>query len=328
MATILLLGASGYLGQAFAREMNRRGDCFIPVTRQAVNYTDFNLLFNLVRKERPEFIINAAGYRGSPNVDACEQTREETLFANTLLPQTIARICSMTNTPWGHISSASIYSGAKVFEGGTWRIERDLNRPELRRLLAEHPELFQGFTEQDDPNFSFRCLPCNFYSGTKALAEEVIRGIGRSYIWRPGMPFNEQGGSKNFLSRIQQYPKIYDSVISLSQVLDFVRACLDLWARQAPFGIYNIVNPGVITSRQVVQMIQRMLKQERHFEFWKNDEEFYRFGVRMPRANCILDIAKLLTAGVEMRPVAEALEDSMRHWHPTASAADLLHLDR
>jgi UDP-glucose 4,6-dehydratase len=322
---ILLLGASGYIGRAFANELRRRGDGFIPLTRKAINYADFNLLFEYVRKLRPEFIINAAGYRGSPNVDACELAREETLFANTLLPQTITRVCSMTNTPWGHVSSASIYMGAKVFEGGTMRIEKDLNRPDLQRLLAEHPESFQGFTEWDEPNFSFRCPPCNFYSGTKALAEDVIRGIGRSYIWRPGIPFNEREESRNFLLRIQQYPKVYNCVNSISHVEDFVRACLNLRERQAPFGIYNVVNPGVITTRQVVDMIQRILKPDRRFEFWRNDAEFYRFGARTPRSNCILDISKLLATGVEMRPVEEALEDSLRNWRPVTSAMELMY---
>ncbi len=320
---ILLLGARGYIGRAFANELRRRGDSFIPLTRKAVNYADFNLLFEYVRKLQPEFIINAAGYRGSPNVDACELAREETLFANTLLPQTIARVCSMTNTPWGHVSSANIYTGAKVLEGGTMRIEKDLNRPELRRLLVEHPESIHGFTEWDEPNFCFRQLPCNFYSGTKALAEDAIRGIGRSYIWRPGMPFNELEEPGNFLWRIQQYPKVYDSVNPMSQVEDFVRACLNLWERRAPFGIYNVVNPGAITTRQAVEMIQRILKPDRRFEFWKNDGEFYHFRARTWRSNCILDVAKLLATGVEIRPAEEALEDSLRNWRSVTSAMDL-----
>ena len=84
---ILLLGASGYVGHAFAREMHRRRYSFIPLTRTALDYTNFDLLFDYVRKIRPEFIINAAGYTGKPNVDACETTREETLFANTLLAE-------------------------------------------------------------------------------------------------------------------------------------------------------------------------------------------------------------------------------------------------
>jgi dTDP-4-dehydrorhamnose reductase len=320
---ILVLGASGYVGRAFAGELRRRGCCFIPLSRQAIDYTNFELLFDYLRKIRPSFLINAAGCTGKPNADACELAREETLSANTLLPQTIARACLMTNTPWGHVSSASIYSGAKVLINGRMRVEKNLNRPELRQLLAEHPEKFFGFTEWDEPNFSFRCPPCNYYSGTKALAEEVIRGVGRSYIWRAGMPFNELEEPRNFLWRIQRYGKVYDSVNSISHLGDFVRACLDIWERRAPFGIYNVTNPGAVTTRQVVKMVQRILRPDRRFEFWKNDAEFYRHGAKAPRSGCILDGTKLLAGGVKMRPAKEALEDSLCNWRFAAQAREL-----
>jgi len=310
---VLLLGASGYVGRAFAGELRRRGHCFIPLTRRAMDYSRFELLFDYVRKIKPRFIINASGLTGSPNVDACECAREETLAANTLLPQTIARVCSMTHTPWGHVSSGCIYSGARVVENGRRRIEKNLNQPKFRRPLAEQPENVFGFTEWDEPNFSFRCPPCNFYSGTKVLAEEAIRGTGFAYIWRPGIPFNECEDLRNLLWRIQKYPKVYNGVHPLSHVQDFVRACLNLWESESPFGVYNVVNAGVVTTAQIVQMIQDILKPDRKFEFWK-EEEFYRHAARAPRSNCILAVTKLQGAGVEMRPVEEALEDSLRNW--------------
>jgi len=317
---ILLLGSSGYVGQAFATELRRRGHGFIPLTRKAINYGDFNLLFDYVRKVKPEFIINAAGYRGRPNVDACEEAREETLFANTLLPQTIARVCSMTDTPWGQVSSGCIYRGAKmILNGKTQNVEG----VELRQLFAEHPEKICGFTEWDEPNFAFRHPPCNFYSGTKALAEEAIRGQGDVYIWRPGMPFNECSEPRNFLWRLQHYDRVLDGVNSISHLEDFVRACLDLWEKQAPFGIYNVTNPGAVVTRQVVEMIQRVLKPERRFEYWESDSEFYLYGVRALRSNCVLDVSKLLATGVRIRPVEKALEDSLRHW--TIAVGDLVH---
>jgi len=343
---ILLLGASGYVGHAFARELHRRRSSFIPLTRTALDYTNFDLLFDYVRKIRPEFIINAAGYTGKPNVDACEATREETLFANTLLPQTIARVCLLTNTPWGHVSSGGIYTGAKIIDSGKMRVIRDLNQPEMRRLFEQSPESLFGFTEWDEPNFSFRHAPCNFYSGTKALAEEAIRGIGHSYIWRPGTPFGEHCEPRNFLWKLQHYPKVYDAIASLSHLDDFVRASLDLWEYRAPFGIYNMTNPGAVATRQVIEMIQQILKPARRFEYWKDDEEFYspdvespgpsikplghdsvlpssRLGAKSPRSHAILDVSKLLATGVKMRPVKEALEDSLRNWREKTPAGQL-----
>jgi dTDP-4-dehydrorhamnose reductase len=312
----LLLGATGYIGQAFTRELRRRGTCFIPLTRSAVDYTCFEQLFDYVRKMKPEFVINAAGNVGRPNVDACEQAREETLWGNTLLPQTVARVCLMTNTPWGHVSSGSIYTGAKVVDSSGTRIVRDLNLPEMRCLFELNPNLFHGFSERDEPNFSFRFAPCNFYSGTKALAEEAVAKLGQNYIWRLQNPFNEIDKLPNLLSKLQRYAKVYDHISSFSHLDDSVRACLDLWERHAPFGVYNVVNPGAVTTRQVVTMMQCVLKSDRAFEFWKDDEEFYREGAKAPRANCILDTAKLQSTGIRMRPVLDALEDSLERWQP------------
>ena len=139
-------------------------------------------------------------------------------------------------------------------------------------------------------------------------------GVGQSYLWRLRIPFDEVDNARNYLSKVQRYAKVYDNVNSISHRGDFVRACLDLWERRAPFGIYNVVNPGFVTTRQVVESIERILKPARRFEFWENDEEFYRVAAKTPRSNCVLDVSKLQAAGVKLRPVAEALEDSLRNW--------------
>src|SRR5882672_6274872 len=125
---ILLLGATGYIGQAFSDELRRRGRLFVPLTRKALDYTNFDILFDYVRKIKPAFLINAAGHTGRPNVDGCESARSDTVQGNTLFPQMVARVCFMTNTPWGHVSSGCIYSGAKVAQNSHVLIEKDLTK--------------------------------------------------------------------------------------------------------------------------------------------------------------------------------------------------------
>jgi dTDP-4-dehydrorhamnose reductase len=313
---ILLLGASGYVGQAFARELRRRRYGFIPLARRAFDYARLDLLLEYVRKIKPEFLINAAGFGGKPNMDACELQRAEAFQANAVLPQTIARVCSLTKTPWAHVSSGCIYSGAKVFRDGDLRVETDLNQPELRRLFAAHPERFLGFTEADEPNFSFRCPPCSFHAGTRALGEEALRGFEQVYVWRPRLPFSERDEPCNLLSKLQRYSKVYDHLTSLSHLEDCVRAGLDLWERNAPYGIYNLTNPGAVSTRQVVAMIQRIVKPSRRFDFWTDDQEFYAEGARAPRSSCILDVSKLLNTGVKLRGVEQALQQALDRWQP------------
>jgi dTDP-4-dehydrorhamnose reductase len=311
---IVLLGATGYIGQAFAEELRRRNLEFIAPTRKELDYTRFDALSALLRERKPEFLINAAGYTGKPNVDACETARADTLQGNTLFPQTIAHVCATLNVPWGHISSGCIFAGAHVTEGGVERIETDLTQPRLRDHFLKSPKAFRGFNEADEPNFSFRKPPCSFYSGTKALGEEAIRDVGRNYIWRLRIPFDEVDNPRNYLSKIQNYAKVYDNINSLSHRADFASACIDLWQRRASFGIYNVTNPGAVATSEVVQMIERILKPGRSFAFWENDEEFYRVAARTPRSNCIMDVSKLLATGVKVRPVHEALEASLQNW--------------
>ena len=311
---ILLLGATGYIGEAFARYLTERGHAFAALSRKESDYTRFENLLNVLRERKPTFLINAAGYTGKPNVDACETAQADTLAGNTLLPQTIGHACAAAGIAWGHVSSGCIFSGAKIVEGGKTRVEKDLTRPELKELPERNPSAIYGFTEMDRPNFSFREPPCSFYSGSKALGEEAIVGLGQSYVWRLRIPFDEFDNPRNYLSKIQRYARVYDNVNSISHRGDFVRACVELWERRAPFGTYNITNPGFVTTHEVVGMIEKILKPNRVFEFWKDDAEFYKLAAKTPRSNCVLDVSKLLSTGVKVRPVREAIQVSLKNW--------------
>jgi dTDP-4-dehydrorhamnose reductase len=311
---ILLLGASGYIGEAFAAELRRRNLEFIPLARRQTDYTRFDLLLEFLRANKPSFLINCAGYTGKPNVDACELDKAGTLLGNALLPQTIAHACAAAGIPWGHVSSGCIFSGAKISENGNVRVEKDMTQPALHALVEKKSPAVHGFTETDTPNFTFRDPPCSFYSGTKALGEEALANMGQSYVWRLRIPFDEFDNKRNYLSKVQRYAKVYDNVNSISHRADFVKACLDTWQLRAPFGIYNVTNPGYVTTRHVVEQIEKFLKPARKFEYWTSDAEFYQVAAKTPRSNCVMDVSKLRAAGVNIRGVEEALEDSLKNW--------------
>ncbi len=308
---IVLLGSSGSFGRAFAAELRRRGLSFIPLTRTAFDYTRFDYLFDYLRTMKPEFLINAAGYSSRPEEDGLEAAREQSMLANALLPQMIARVCLMTRTPWGHLSCGSIYSGAKITEHGQTRVERDLSRPDVLDIFDKQPQWVSGFNELDEPNFSFRSPPCSFLSGTKALAEEAIRHIGQNYIWRPRLAFSDLEDPRNFLWQFQRLPHPADAIDSLSHTGDCVRACLDLWKIGAPFGIYNITNPGAATRRHLADLMRRAGQLPRAWDFQSAQEEPARAGGRTPQSHCILDVSKLLAAGVRIRTLDEAWQDCL-----------------
>ena len=318
---ILLLGGRGFMSGALSAALRKRGSVFRVVSRAEVDYTDFSILRRLIEESEARFVINAAGFVGRPNVDACEYAKAETILGNVVLPQTVGQACLAAKIPWGHISSGCVYSGAWVQEDdGEWRIERDLSTPLVQQLLKEAPERVRGFSETDEPNFSFRHPPCSFYGGCKALAEEVVRDLGAVYIWRLRLPFHQGDGPRNLISKLLRYPRILESTQSMSHLGDFANACLDLWERRAEFGTYNITNPGWISTRTIVEMIQEILQPERTFEFWKDDREFAAKGAEAPRSNTILETSKLEEAGIRLREVGVAVRECLEHWEPEAPA--------
>ena len=317
MGMIFLLGASGYIGEAFASELSRRKIAFKPISRKSLDYTNFRTLLGALRREKPAFVINAAGFTGKPNVDACENQRGETVAGNVTLAQTVAQACDAAGVPLGFVSSGCIYTGAKVRqESGAWAVEDRLTEPLISELLAKRSDRVAGFSEGDEPNFCFAHNNCSFYSGTKALAEEVMAGFPDFYVWRLRIPFDEFDGHRNYLSKVQRYAKVYQNWNSVSHRRDFAAACLDSWLQKIPGGIYNVVNPGYVSTREVVGKIGEKLKPGWNPAFWGNDDEFYRFGAVTPRSNCILDTTKILKAGIRIRPVGEALEEALAQWAP------------
>lgn len=313
---ILLLGATGYIGQAFESELKRRGENFVSLSRSQVDYTRFQPLYDYLKSNKPSFVVNAAGYTGKPNVDACEVAKADCLQGNTLFPQALANACAALDIPWGHVSSGCIFAGCWVNTANGWVVEKDMTKPEIQELAKNSPEKLRGFDEDMTPNFSFRDQPCSFYSGTKALGEEAINGVGQNYIWRLRIPFDHFDNHRNYLSKIQRYAKVYDNLNSLSHRADFVSACLDTWFEKVPFGTYNVTNPGFVSTSDVVEMIKSILKPDRDFAFWEGDADFYNTGAVAPRSNCIMDSRKLTDAGIKMPPVREALEAALRTWIP------------
>jgi dTDP-4-dehydrorhamnose reductase len=285
---IYLLGGSGYVGSAYQALLQRKGLAFRNIRRAEFDYTNRAALTDLLKREKPTFLINAAGYTGKPNVDACELHKAECLMGNAVLPGTVASACADAGVPWGHVSSGCIYSGARP--DGT------------------------GFTETDTPNFTFRTNHCSFYSGTKALGEEVLAGMPNVYLWRLRIPFNQVDNPRNYLTKLMRYEFLLDAANSISQLDEFVAATLACWEKRVPFGTYNVTNPGQVTTREVVGLIQRTGVSRKDFKFFTDEAEFMRTTAKTPRSNCVMNSSKLAATGIKLTEVHEAVERDLRRW--------------
>jgi dTDP-4-dehydrorhamnose reductase len=285
---LVLLGGSGYVGQAMQAALSRRGLEFQSLARSDVDYSDAVTLRDYLKSSRPQYVFNAAGYTGRPNVDACELHRAECLAGNGVLPGTIRAVCEELEIPWGHVSSGCIFTGAH--DDG------------------------QGFSENDPPNFTFRQDNCSFYSGCKALGEEVLEGAERCWIWRLRIPFSHIDSSRNYISKMMNYDRLLDATNSLSHLDEFAESCIECALRECDYGIWNLTNPGAITTRQVIELVQRHGLSDKSFDFFESEEQFLQMAAKTPRSNCVLDSSKAAAAGLPLSSVEEALEKAMKNW--------------
>ena len=97
-------------------------------------------------------------------------------------------------------------------------------------------------------------------------------------------------------------------------------ACVRIWESELPGGAYNVVNPGYVSTLEVVELIKRLRRPEWEPLFWRDDNEFYQKGALARRSNCLLETVKLAQSGIKMRDVVTALADSIHQWKQAAAA--------
>lgn len=292
---ILVLGGRGFIGSRLCQEFARRSIKYRCVSRSDCDYVDRDQLIELIRQTKATFLINAAGYTGKPNVDACELHKADCLLGNAALPGIIREACEMCGLPWGHVSSGCIYSGTRP--DGT------------------------GFVESDPPNFSFRQPPCSFYSGSKALGEECLHGAENVFVWRLRIPFDCYDSDRNYLSKVRKYDRLLDVTNSITHLGEFITVCLESWLQRIDFGIYNVTNPGTVTTRQVAALVGKYLAPEKQFQFFDDETQFMQQAATAPRSSCVLDSSKIQASGLVLSDVHEAIERALANWQPASVIA-------
>lgn len=285
---IILFGATGYIGSEFKKQLAElKLPVFIWPNAKKTTFKDLELWYEEAGYPLIGAVINAAGYTGKPNVDSCEIHKADTIHGNIVWPQILTDWCILNDIPLGHVSSGCIYEG-----------RRSDGKP---------------FTEEDEPNFSFDYNNSSFYSGTKVIAENIVKKHDKHYIWRLRIPFEEYDNSRNYISKILKYEKLLDAENTVSNKQEFVSACIQTIQKEVPYGTYNVANGGYITTKSVVEKLKSTIAKDKTFTFVEEDE-FYKNIVKTPRSNCVMSNEKLLSTGIKMRTADEALDYCINNW--------------
>lgn len=285
---LLILGGQGYVAQAAARACAKAGVAHRVVSRKEADYTREKDLLALLQQIRPDFLINAAGYTGFPNVATSEKHPEICLLANTALPALLRSACGSLGLPWGHVSTGCLYSGAS-------------SRP-------------AGYTEEDPPNFTFKQGGCSYYSGTKALAEDLLAPESQVYVWRIRRPFNHQAHPKNTLCKILGYDVLVNQPNSYSHLEETADAMVACWEKKLPCGLYHATNPGALTAEEIVALARKYRVADKAYRFVAGMADLGAYNDGIPRAECVLDSSKIRSLGIPFTEVHEAVERCFRFW--------------
>ena len=289
---ILLLGSSGYVGKKFAEFFTNKQIRYYPVS---IRYPySKSAIRDAILNNKITHVVNCAGYTGKPNVDSCEDEKDECLFANAYLPKVLHEVCAAYKIKLVHISSGCIYN--------------DMNCEQGLPPIIEYPEHFK-------PNFSFDEGGCSWYSGTKALGEHLLRSshlLPDALICRLRIPFNGELSPRNYVSKIANYPKLLNATNSFSQIDEFVAGCYHLMSSGFDSGTYNLTQPGYMTTVDVVDLLQKyyIVKEKEYF----NTITEFNSMVKAPRSNCVLDSSSAIRVGVKLTHIRESMEEAVKQY--------------
>jgi len=236
---------------------------------------------------KPDVVINCAGRCGKPNVDWCEDHKEETLRSNVTGPLILLEECGKRDLYWVHLSSGCIYHSFSSSEP----------RGRVEKLKA--------FTEDDPPNFFG-----SFYSRTKAWSDQILQEFPVLQL-RLRMPFDATPHPRNLITKVVRYTRVLDVENSLTSLPDFLRAAASLIGKRRT-GTYNVVNPGTISPYRIAELYREIVDPTHPFE--RLTLQDLPSAVKAGRSNCILSTSKLEVEGIKLRPVEEAVREVLESY--------------
>lgn len=278
---VLILGG-GYVGNAMYEHFESddtsciSADILSRTHYNSIDYTKPTLLKQWIRQwakykpsepKRPDIIINACGYTGRPNVDACEKDRDSTWYYNVVAAKNIQDVGDELGMKVIHVSSGCIYTGYD-----------------------------KTYTEDDEPNFGL-FDDASWYSKTKHAGEMMLKDNKNAYILRIRMPFSSTLHDRSIITKLKYYDKVIDQVNSMTCLEDFV-LFVDHLIRKiqdkdfyAHPGVYNVVNPHPLSTHEILERMRHYGVENPKWE--KITLTDLAFMTNAPRSNCVLSDKKI-----------------------------------
>jgi dTDP-4-dehydrorhamnose reductase len=213
---LLITGATGTLGSAFARICEDRALPFHLTSRQELDLADPDSVRRALEEHRPWAVINTAGF---VRVADAEEEREACIEANASGAETLAKACEAAGIKLVTFSSDLVFDG----------------------------KLGRAYVEDDAPN------PTGVYGASKAEAERRVSAVSEdaliirtSAFFGPWDKFNFAWNVLASLAKGESFSASDTARVSPTYVPDLCHATLDLLV-DGEKGIWHLANPGDVS---------------------------------------------------------------------------------
>ncbi|OGL64010.1 hypothetical protein A3C09_00515 [Candidatus Uhrbacteria bacterium RIFCSPHIGHO2_02_FULL_47_44] len=269
----ILIFGRGYLGNRLAEAWKDEAILSdVRITSKEDAFAEF-------ARHQPDVVLNAAGVRGKPNVDWCEDHQLETMRGNAILPMILADACAEAGLYLLHMGSGCIFYGDSAHEDRAWK-EEDHGNPDV------------------------------VYSRAKWAADLVLSTLPNVAIARIRMPIDWVPSLNNMIDKLSTYPKVIDVENSVTIIEDMIDVFHQMLEKKAT-GIFHVTNPGTMKHRELLDLYHELVDQNHSCEWIHNDELVGQGLAKKGRSNNFLSNTRLAEYGIHMRPVDVALRDTM-----------------
>lgn len=254
-------GKTGWIGQQLVTLLREQGHTALCAASRLENRQD---ILKEIADTQPDCIINAAGVTGTPNVDWCEDHKQETIRANIVGALTLADCAFIHNIHCINLGTGCIY-------------EYDEKHPLGSGI---------GFTEEDTPNFHG-----SFYSHTKTMLDDLLLNYPNVLNLRFRMPISDDLAPRSMVTKLTRYAKVINIPNSMTILHDLLPLIPEMAERRLT-GTYNFVNPGTVSHNEILDLYKQYIDPE--FTYANFTVEEQSKVIKAARSNTELDATKLL----------------------------------
>lgn len=270
----LIFGAKGWIGGQLVTLLKAQNQEVYAAGARLENRQD---IVKDIQKYNPDFVINVAGVTGRPNVDWCEDHKQETVRSNIIGALNLADVCYQHNIHMTNFGTGCIY-------------EYDCHHP----LGSE-----KGFKEDEEPNFDG-----SFYSKTKIMLDKLLQYYPNVLNLRLRMPISDDFSERNFITKISKYKKVVNIPNSMSVLSELLPISIEMALRRLT-GVYNFVNPGTISHNEILELYKQYIDPKFRYENFTIEEQ--NKILKAKRSNNELDTSKLAKEFPGLMPIRQAV---------------------